>query len=215
MSTRNTLIIVLILTALLLITGALARPAMGAQIATHWNSQGQADGYGGAFVGIYLLPLTILGVSLLVLAIPSIDPLRANIEAFRATLNGFVLALALFLAYLHGLTLLWNLGVVFNFNQAFTPAYGFLLFFVGVLVGNARRNYFIGIRTPWTLNSDLVWERTHHLGGRLFKAAGLISLAGIFFPNLAIWLILVPMLFVTVYVVVYSYLEYRKITRQA
>lgn len=214
MSTRNTLIIILILTAALLAAGTFMRPAMGDQIATHWNAQGQVDGYGSVFVGIYLLPLTILGISLLVLAIPAIDPLRANIEAFRADLNGFVVAMGLFLAYLHVLTLIWNTGTTFNFNQAITPAFGFLLYFVGVMVGKARRNFFIGIRTPWTLSSDLVWERTHQLGGKLFKLAGLVSLPGIFFPNLAIWLVLGPLLLVTVFVTVYSYLEYRKIAQQ-
>ncbi len=77
----------------------------------------------------------------------------------------------------------------------------------------AKRNWFIGIRTPWTLNSDAVWDKTHRIGGRLFKAAGIVALLGVFFPNHAILLILVPAILVASFTIIYSYFEYQRETR--
>ena len=90
------------------------------------------------------------------------------------------------------------------------PALAALFYYSGVLIQNARRNWFVGIRTPWTLSSERVWNSTHRIGGKLFKAAGLIALLGLAFPDYAIHLIIGPVLLFTAYLVVYSYLEYRK-----
>ena len=81
---------------------------------------------------------------------------------------------------------------------------------MGVLVGNAEKNWSIGIRTPWTMSSDEVWKKTHRLGGRLFRACGIASLAGLLLPDLAFYFVLFPVLGVSIFLYVYSYLEYRK-----
>jgi uncharacterized membrane protein len=87
---------------------------------------------------------------------------------------------------------------------------GFLFYYVGVVCEHSKRNWFIGIRTPWTLSSDRVWEKTHKIGGRLFKAAGVVALIGVFFQRHAVWFILIPVLSVAVYTILYSYLEYQR-----
>jgi len=71
-------------------------------------------------------------------------------------------------------------------------------------------NWFIGIRTPWTLSSEKVWDKTHKIGGRLFKIAGIIAIGGILFQNYAIFFIIVPILLAAIYSVVFSYIEYQK-----
>ena len=73
-----------------------------------------------------------------------------------------------------------------------------------------KRNWFIGIRTPWTLSSERVWDRTHAIGGKLFRLAGVIALGGIIFTGIAWLFILGPILVISIYLVVYSYLEYRR-----
>ena len=90
------------------------------------------------------------------------------------------------------------------------PALAALYYFIGVLVENAKRNWFVGIRTPWTLSSDRVWNRTHKLGGRLFKAAAIITLVGLLFEPYSFWFAIVPVLLVALYLVVFSYMEYKK-----
>ncbi|MEK7202903.1 MAG: SdpI family protein [Patescibacteria group bacterium] len=68
----------------------------------------------------------------------------------------------------------------------------------------------IGIRTPWTLSSDLVWEKTHKIGGKLFKITGVIAFVGIFFQSYALFFIFIPVILVAIYTIVYSYFEYQK-----
>jgi uncharacterized membrane protein len=91
------------------------------------------------------------------------------------------------------------------------PAFGVLFYAAGILIKNSKRNYFIGIRTPWTLQSDEVWGRTHRRGSLLFRAAGVIAALGVILPEQAIWLLLAPVGVFTIYIVIYSYLEYKKV----
>ena len=93
---------------------------------------------------------------------------------------------------------------------AMVPALGILFYFVGIVTEKAKRNWFIGIRTPWTLSSDIVWNKTHKIGGKLFKIAALIAFSGLFFPKYAILLVIVPVILVALYTIVYSYFEYKK-----
>ena len=75
---------------------------------------------------------------------------------------------------------------------------------------NAKQNWFIGIRTPWTLSSERVWNKTHRIGGRLFKIAGVVAAMGIFSPGFAPFLVIVPVILIAAYTFVYSYLEYQR-----
>jgi uncharacterized membrane protein len=106
--------------------------------------------------------------------------------------------------------LLWNLGVKIRPNVFFPIGIGLLIFYGGILCEHVKKNWFVGIRTPWTLSSDAVWEKTHRVGGRLFKITGLIVIAGVFFEKYICFFILVPVLVITVFLLVYSYLEYQK-----
>ena len=162
------------------------------------------------FWGLFLMPFISLGISALLLVIPKIDPLKANIEKFKRHYYGFIILLLIFLLYLYLLTILWNLALRFNMSQLLAPAFGILFYFCGVLIGKAKRNYFIGIRTPWTLSSEKIWDKTHFIGGRLFKAAGLVALLGVFFPSYAILFVLIPVILVSLFTIVYSYFAYQK-----
>jgi uncharacterized membrane protein len=94
--------------------------------------------------------------------------------------------------------------------QLMSPALAVIFYYAGVLCKNAHQNWFVGIRTPWTLSSKTVWQKTHILGGKLFKLTALFSLFGVLLPQLAVYLILAPVIITTVIVFVYSYLEYQK-----
>jgi uncharacterized membrane protein len=213
MSTRNTLILILVLAVLMLGIGLYSYPRMPDVVATHWNAQGVANGYGSRFQAVFTLPLITIVVAALLLFLPEIDPLKSNIEKFRKDFNGFMLAFALFFFYLHVLTTLLNLGFQFSLNQFLVPAFGIFIYACGVLLGKAKRNFFIGIRTPWTLSSDTVWAKTHVLGGLLFKISGVIAILGILFPNLALLFLLAPLLAVSMIAIVYSYVLFRSEAR--
>jgi uncharacterized membrane protein len=181
------------------------------RIASHWNAQGQVDGYMSKFWGLFLMPIISVAMFGLFILIPRIDPLKKNIQQFRKYFDRFIVLIFLFLLYLYILTILWNLSFRFNMVLVMVPAFSALFYYAGVLTEKAKRNWFIGIKTPWTLSNEIVWKKTHKLGGKLFKICAIISLLGFLFQQIAIWLLVVPALLLSVFVFVYSYIEFHKI----
>jgi uncharacterized membrane protein len=211
MSTRTTLIIVSILIVASTLAGLLLWNQLPDPMASHWGTDDQVNGYMSKFWGVFLMPVITITMLLLFLVIPSIDPLKANIAKFRDYFNSFITLITAFMVYIYGLTLVWNLGYTsFRMSTAMLPAMGLLFIFVGVMIGKAKRNFFIGIRTPWTLSSDKVWDETHRVGSKLFIASGVLSLLGAFFPDYAFWFIMVPVLGTALFTVVYSYILFQR-----
>jgi uncharacterized membrane protein len=214
MSTRNTIFATIFLIAVAVAFSASLYGRLPEQMASHWNTANQVDGYISRFWGAFLMPVIAGAMLVLFLVIPGIDPLKANIAQFREYFNAFIALVVAFLVYMHVLTILWNLGYdQFNMGAAMLPAMGLLFIFAGVMMRNAKRNFFIGIRTPWTLSSDRVWDETHRLGAILFIASGVLAMLGAFFANYAIWFIMIPILGSTLFLLVYSYLLYQRETK--
>jgi uncharacterized membrane protein len=214
MNTRLTTIIVLVLVLAATIAGLSLWNRLPDQMASHWNVNDQVDGYMSKFWGVFLMPLISLGMSLLFLVIPNIDPLKANIAQFRDAFNLFIVLIVGFMVYVYALTLLWNLGYTnFGLGKAMMPALGVLFIFVGYMLRKAKRNFFIGIRTPWTLSSDRVWDETHRIGAILFTISGVLALLGSFFEGMtAFMMVMVPILGSAIFLVIYSYILYQKET---
>jgi uncharacterized membrane protein len=208
---RTTAFVIIGLTLLFLAVSAAAAGYLPERVAIHWDAMGQANGYSSRAFSVAFLPLFAGGLSLLILFLPSIDPLKANVALFRKEYNWIAVILMLFMGYIHFLSLAWNLGWKVEMIRAMVPAFAVLCYFLGYLLGKARRNFFIGIRTPWTLSSDTVWEKTHKTAGLWYKAAALVSLVGLFVPGFSAFLFLVgPLTLVSLGAVVYSYLLYRQ-----
>ncbi|RJP48487.1 MAG: SdpI family protein [Anaerolineaceae bacterium] len=214
MTTKLTTIFVLILIAIAVIAGLALWSQLPDPMASHWNENDQVDGYMSKFWGVWMMPLVTLGMFGLFLLIPAIDPLKANIAKFRGVFNLFILSITAFMLYIHGLTLAWNLGYEFRMSAAILPFMGILFIFIGYILRQAKRNWFIGIRTPWTLSSDFVWDKTHQLGSVLFIASGVLAFAGSFFGgSTAVWLTLAPVLGSALFLVIYSYVLYQRETK--
>lgn len=189
-----------------------AYPQLPEQVPSHWNAAGQVDGYSSRAVGAFLFPALMFGLGAVLLVIPLIDPLKKNIEKFMTEYHVFIAIFELFMLLLYIQTILWALDIAkISMNAVIAVGTGVVFIAVGWMLGRARRNFFIGIRTPWTLMNDEVWARTHALGARLFIGAGIISLFGAVFPDIAIWLIVVPILGAALVTVVYSYVIYQRI----
>lgn len=214
MTTKNTSILVLILIALAIVAGIVIWDRLPDQMASHWNANDEVDGYIPKFWGVFLMPLVTLGMFALFIALPNMDPLKANIAQFRGTFNLFIVLITVFMLYIHGLTLVWSLGYQdFKMSAAMLPFLGVLFIFIGYLLRQAKRNFFIGIRTPWTLSSDSVWDKTHQLGSVLFMLSGVLAIAGSFFGGvLAFWFLFVPLMGSTLLTIIYSYILYRNET---
>ena len=210
MNTRKSEIIVLGIILLSFIIGIYFYPQMPERMASHWNAQGQVDGYMSKFWGLFLVPFVLVGFALLFTAIPRIDPLKANIEEFRKHYDGLIILFFIYMLSIHFQVIFWNLGIKISPNTIVPISIGILFFYIGILCENAKRNWFIGIRTPWTLSNEKVWEKTHKIGGKLFKIAGIIAFVGVFFQSHALFFILVPVISVAIYTIIYSYFEYQK-----
>lgn len=214
MSTKTTSIVVLVLIAIALVAGAWFWDQLPEQMASHWNASDQVDGYMSKFWGVFMMPVVTLGMFVLFLLLPNIDPLKANIAQFRGAFNLFIVLITAFMLYVHGLTLAWNLGNQnFRMSAAMLPFLGILFMFIGYMLKQAKRNFFIGIRTPWTLSSDTVWDKTHQLGSVLFMLSGVLAFVGSFLNGeLAFWLFFIPLMGSTLFLVIYSYVLYRNET---
>lgn len=208
----------LIATVFVVISGAvsvLTAPELPTRMATHWNAAGQPDGTMPKAAALAFLP-TMTAVLLVVFAlVPRIDPLRENIAAFRPVYDWFVVVFTAFMAVIHGGVIAFNLGYEFDFTLLILTTVAGLFYYVGVLLEHAERNWFVGIRTPWTLSSADVWDRTHRLGSRLFKLTALVALIGLLFGEYAIYFLVVPALLTAGITVVYSYYLYEQLERDS
>ena len=211
MSTKTTSILVISLIAIAVIAGVVLWNQFPEQMASHWNINDQADDYMPKFWGVFLMPIISLGMLILFLVIPNIDPLKANIAEFRNIFNLFILLIVAFMLYVHGLTLAWNMGnQSFKMSAAMLPFLGILFIFIGYMLRQAKRNFFIGIRTPWTLSSDTVWDKTHQLGSVLFMVSGALAFVGSFLGGtIAFWLFFIPLMGSVLFLILYSYILYR------
>ncbi|SRR6266540_5275045 len=214
MSTRLTLSITIVLLAVFLVGGLAAWKFLPDPMASHWNVNDQVDNTMPKFWGVFLMPILAVGMFVLFLVIPHIDPLKANIAQFREAFNLFIVLILLFLGYIWILSIAWNLGYTnFRMSSAMLPALGILFLFIGWLFRRAKRNFFIGIRTPWTLSSETVWDKTHQLGSILFMISGILALIGSLFGKNAIWFVMLPLLGSALFLVVYSYVLYQRETK--
>jgi len=163
-----------------LVAGALAWPELPGTMDVHWSAAGEADGTAPKAVGALLFPALSVTLMAVFGVLPRIDPLGENVAEFRRHYDTFVLLLVVFLMAVHGIVLAVNLGVDVPMTPITLVATGGLLAYAGVLLGHAEPNWFVGVRTPWTLSSERVWRRTHDVGGPLFAVAGVVlALAGI------------------------------------
>ena len=212
MSTRKMIVSVLVLLLVTTLAGVLHWNGLPDPMASHWGINDQVNGTMPKFWGVFLVPLISLGLFLLFLLIPAIDPLKANIAKFRDAFNLFMAFITLFLMYVQGLTLAWNLGFThFKMSTSLMPALGLLFILVGYMIRKAKRNFFIGIRTPWTLSSDKVWDETHRVGSWLFIGSGVLAILGSFFGGMtAFWFLFIPLIGSAVFLVIYSYLLYQR-----
>jgi uncharacterized membrane protein len=200
--------LVLIAAMFVLATWAWAR--LPAQIPTHWNLQGEVDGRGNKFVGLLVLPLTVLGVYLLLILLPFFDPGRANYRNFAKTYNLLRLGFVAFMAMFYAATVAAAFGRHIDITSVAFLGTAVLLFVIGNVMGKIRPNWFVGVRTPWTLSSKLSWDKTHRLAGWLFLLMGAGFAVVAFVHNTWTFAAMMALDAVClVWMVVYSYLVYR------
>lgn len=176
------------------------------QMATHWSASGEPNGYSSRLVGGWLLPLMMALVWVILRAIPHIDPRRANYEKFSGVYEALVILILGFMLVMHVVVLMAATGTAIKMERVMMPAVGAFIAIMGLLIPKAHPNWFVGIRTPWTLTSDLSWERTHRIGGALFVLLGLLMIATTFIvPEVAIWILVAAAVAIVIFLFAYSY----------
>jgi uncharacterized membrane protein len=154
-------------------------------------------------------------VYLLFLFIPKIDPFRKNIVSFGRQLEIFKLVIVVFFLVIYGIIILQYWGLKFNIVYVLMPVMAAFFYYIGHIMKHVKRNYFIGIRTPWTLADDTVWEKTHNIGSITFKINAVILVFGLINPVLMFWIFIGSLAVNVVFLYAYSYYIWKKLKKQA
>lgn len=185
------------------------------RVASHWNAAGVVNGTMDRFWGVALVPLLMLAFMALFEILPRLDPMPDHRKEVQDNLGCFAVILMAFFAYVHWLTLAWNLGYRFDMSRMIVIAASLLFFAIGTILPGMKRNWFVGIRTPWTYSDERVWDMTHRVGGVAYQIIGTISfLTCLFAPAFAFYVFLTGVFLATGYVIVYSYWTYRTLHKK-
>ncbi|MCS6831369.1 MAG: DUF1648 domain-containing protein [bacterium] len=209
---------VMLLCGVLLLAGMLAYslwlyPSLPDRIPTHWNWKGEVDGWSNRAFGSFFLPGMSTGLFLLLLALPWLSPKGFQVEPFRSTYNLIVVLVIALMAYIHVVALQAALNPRLDVSRAIMGGIFLLFGGIGLLLGRVKRNFWVGVRTPWTLASETVWDKTHHLSAWLFTATGVLG-------TVAIWLGVPPVICFVVFMalvfvpVIYSLVLYKQLEKR-
>lgn len=159
------------------------------QVPVHWSVDGTPNGWASALVGFSIMPLITAGIVALFAAIPRIEPRRRNLERSANAYRTTAMAVVVFLGVAQAVVVFASLGGSLPMSAIVGFGIGVLFVVIGNVMATVRSNFMFGVRTPWTLTSDLSWDRTNRLVGRLFVIAGItlmvLTLAGS--PELIVW----------------------------
>ncbi len=183
-------------------------------VATHFGIDGKPNGFGTKteFAGIVLfMALTAMGVYLLIKNIHKIDP-KKSAKFSSDSMNKIALGIVIFFTGLNILIVYSTIKNEFVFHKLMLPFVGLFFAFLGNVMYSVKQNYFVGIRTPWTLESEDIWRKTHQLGGKLWFAGGLlIAIVTLLLNNTASFAFFLSVAgFIVIVPVVYSYMLFRK-----
>jgi immunity protein, SdpI family len=187
----------LVIAALAVAISIWAYPSLPPQVATHWDLRGTPDGFSSRLVAVAIGPLLIVGITLLFSVLPKFDPRRENYVKFLNTYWLFANTVTAFMLIIHAVVIATGLGYSVRVDRLMPLFIGLLFVVIGNYLARVEPNWFVGIRTPWTLSSDTVWRKTHRTGGWLMVLGGLALASGAFLPAA----MLLPLLIVTIAVV--------------
>jgi uncharacterized membrane protein len=196
---------------LALISSFYFRANFPSEVPTHWNAAGMPDNWSSSGFAAFFFPVLMLGIYLLMLFLPYLDPQRDRYHEFRLAYHWIKFYLVFFMLVLYFLTAFSGLGFPVSIALWVPVLVGGLFILVGWHLPSLKYNWFVGIRTPWTLSSEQVWDKTHQVAGKLFIICGAVLILE---PALPVsWRM--PVLFLMIAALIfgtmgYSYVVYRK-----
>ena len=187
----------LVIAALAVAISIWAYPSLPPRVATHWDLRGTPDGFSSRAWAVALFPIVIIAMTGLFNVLPKLDPRRENYAKFLSSYWLIANAVIVFILVAHGMIITSGLGYSVRIDRLMPLGVGLLFAFLGNYLTRVEPNWFIGIRTPWTLSSDMVWRKTHRTAGWLMVLGGLVLASGAFLPGA----MLLPLFIVTIVVV--------------
>ena len=165
-----------LLIAAALVATVVAYPHLPSLVARHWDIHGQPNGYSPKGT-LYFIPGLMAGMMLLTWLLPWLSPKQFEVESFRSTYMQIMLIMIGLLAYCDAVILWIGVGHSVNVRRAIFSGLCFLFILLGNVMGKVRRNFYIGVRTPWALASERVWNATHRLAAKTMVVGGLVGMA--------------------------------------
>ncbi len=187
------------------------------EVPTHFNLQGEADDWGPKWVNAIMIPGIALATYLSLIFIPFIDP-KKRIESRQKPIAAIRIILSLFFVFMYVFVMAESLGTDINFGIYLQIGIGLLFLALGNYMQSIKQNYFIGVKTPWTLESEEVWKRTHRLTAKVWTVGGLVMMISpLTISNpILYWTIFSVVVSVLVLVpVIYSYVIFQKLDTQS
>jgi uncharacterized membrane protein len=178
-------------------------PRMPSVMPVHWGFTGRADGYMQKIPAMLIMPFIAVLYFFVFVVITRIDP-KKRMEEFAGDVDIFNNTALVLMIYMYLIMILSASGFNINMNVAMAPLFAVLFFALGGLMEKSKQNYFIGIRTPWTLENGEVWDKTHERAGTVMRLCAVASIGGLFLPNLLILFVLVPGAIGVIYLTRYS-----------
>ncbi len=203
----------MLLTAAMLAAIVIAYPHLPSMVATHWDLQNQPDDYSPKWTLFLLGPGLMAGMMLLMYFLPWLSPKQFEVDSFRSTYLQIMLIVVAMLAYFCAVMLWADFGHPLNVDRAIVGGVCLLFALLGNVMGKVRRNFYIGIRTPWTLASERVWYATHRFAAKTFVVGGLAGLA-LYLAGLGFWPAFVALMAGALAPVVYSLIFYKQLERR-
>jgi uncharacterized membrane protein len=185
------------------------------RVITHWDFAGQPNGWSNRTFAAFFFPGLLLAIYLVLAFIPRLDPRKERYAEFAKTYDIFRNFILLVLTIVYFVASLVNIGFNLNVGSWVSFVIGLLFIILGNYLGKLKRNWFVGIRTPWTMSSETVWNKTHRFGGKAFILAGLLMILTGFAP--LAWrlpLFVAAIIILLVGTIGYSYLAYRQEKKQ-
>jgi uncharacterized membrane protein len=207
-------LVVWLIIAVQILVSLVTYPFLPEQVPSHWNIAGEVDGYLPKLVNAILVPTMSIGIYLLIWLLMRYSPRlgQQNRRATAEVTNLIVVGILLFMLIIQLAVDAIALGVPLSIPFVVSLCISLLFMFLGNYMGKLRRNFWAGFRTPWTLASETVWERTHRLGGWLMVLGGLVGVVLSFVPALRIWSIIVIVAVVVVIPTIYSFVLYQRLS---
>lgn len=201
----------LVIAALALAVSVWAYRQLPPTIATHWNLNGTPDGFSSRLTAVLIIPAVILAMTGLFTVLPKVDPRAENYVKFAGTYWLIANAVIVFMLIAHGMIIASGLGYTVRIDRLMPLGLGLLFIVLGNYLTRVEPNWFVGIRTPWTMSSDAVWRRTHRTGGWLMVLGGFVVAACAFLPHGAFLPLLVTAIVVMAVIpIVQSYVLWKR-----